>query len=189
MSPNGITKVCSIACMSKDAVIGVGGVLPWHAPVDMRHFAHATAGQVVVMGRKTAESLPKPLRGRVNVVLSASGYTRKGFVTCTDLESLWIFCASQRLTEIWCIGGAGVYRALLPYTDVLHLTVLDMEVPEGDAWFPTDLIQEWDGRSCMSVEDPCVTFWVLQPEPVGTGRDRTRGGSMAMDLNVPAGWG
>ena len=187
MSPNGVT-VCMIACMSRDGAIGVGGVLPWHAPVDMRHFAHATAGQIVVMGRKTAESLPKPLRGRVNVVISASGYQREGFITLPSIDALWDWCDAVSAMEIWCIGGAGLYGAMMTYTDVLHLTVLDIDVPEGDAWFPVDLIQGWDGRACMSVEDPNVTFWVFQPQPVGTGRDRPKHQSIPVDLNIPACW-
>ncbi|WEU67449.1 dihydrofolate reductase [Xanthomonas phage JGB6] len=150
----------------------------------MRHFATMTKNQIVVMGRKTAESLAKPLKGRANVVISSTGYHREGMITVSDIDSLWGFLDMIGASEVWIIGGAGLYAHMMPWVDVLHLTEIDLAVPDADTFFPMDLIADWDGHQVTTVVDPGVKFWVLTPNSIASGRHR-QGPCVAMDLNIP----
>lgn len=122
----------AIAAMSRNRVIGLDGELPWHLPEDFRWFKQMTAGQAVLMGRKTYTSLGKPLPGRVNIVVTR-GPALPAVETLHDLEALdperWL------PRELWVIGGAEIYRQLLPRCSDLYLTIVDRDV-EGDAFFP-----------------------------------------------------
>jgi len=122
----------AIAAMARNRVIGAQGTIPWRLPEDFRWFKQTTLGGVVLMGRKTFESLGKPLPGRRNVVLSAS----QQFEGVEHLGSLEDFCeAHYAPAPVWIIGGAKVYEQTLPLCTDLYLSVVDLE-PEGDAFFP-----------------------------------------------------
>lgn len=122
----------AIAAMSPNRVIGAGGAIPWHLPEDFRWFRKMTTGQVVLMGRKTFESLGKPLPNRLNLVVSRAA-ALPGVETVRDLNAFDPQACAPR--ETWVIGGAEIYRQLLPRCTDLYLTVLRREVP-GDAYFP-----------------------------------------------------
>jgi dihydrofolate reductase len=119
----------AIAAMSLNRVIGANGRIPWHLPEDFRWFKKTTLGHTVVMGRKTYESLGKPLASRTNVVLSRGGPIA-GVQIIASLHEL-----AQLSGEIFVIGGAEIYRQLLPTCDELLLTLVLREV-EGDTFFP-----------------------------------------------------
>lgn len=119
--------------MSMNRVIGRGNQIPWHIPADFRWFKQCTTGQVVLMGRKTFESLGKPLPNRTNVVVSRTGDVPVGVHVVRDLESF--DPEVYRPLEVWLCGGAELYRQLLPKCSDLYLSVVHREV-EGDAWFP-----------------------------------------------------
>jgi len=125
-------RISLIAAVARNRCIGKNGGLPWNLPDDLRRFKELTLGKPVLMGAKTWLSLPKrPLPGRRNVVLSyekLEGVESYGSVTAA-LRAL------AEETEIWVIGGAQVYAALLPYADRLVLTEIPKDV-EGDAFFP-----------------------------------------------------
>lgn len=121
----------AIAAMSLNRVIGRDGQLPWHLPEDFRWFKRTTLGHAVLMGRKTFDSLGKPLPGRTNIVVTR-GPSISGVTTVPDLEK---FDPSVCAEEIFVIGGAEIYRQILPRCSDLYLTVVKREV-EGDAWFP-----------------------------------------------------
>ena len=118
--------------MSLNRVIGRDNKIPWHLPEDFRWFKQCTTGQVVLMGRKTFESLGKPLPNRTNVVISRSAAIPGGEIV-RDLASFDPSAYAPR--EVWVIGGAEIYAQLLPQCTDLYLTVVQREV-EGDAWFP-----------------------------------------------------
>ena len=113
-------------------VIGRGGQIPWHISEDFQWFKKVTTGHVVLMGRKTFESLGKPLPNRTNVVLTR-GSDIPGVTTLHDLADLSASHYAPR--EIFVIGGAEIYAQLLPRCRELYLSVVLREV-EGDAFFP-----------------------------------------------------
>lgn len=178
-------KIIAIAAVDRNGALGRDGILPWSCPVDMRHFVLMTMGKIIVMGRRTVQGFKKPLRGRTNIVMSASGYEREGFDTHASVESVLAAAARDGVTELWIIGGAGVYNTWMPWVDLVHLTKIDVAVEDPDTYFPMDALDDFEGGSCSSVEDPLVTFWTMQRAPVGTGRDRVAP-CIAMDLNVPS---
>jgi len=119
--------------MSLNRVIGREGQIPWHLPEDFRWFKRTTTGHVVLMGRRTFDSLGKPLPNRTNIVVTRRSGNIPGVITLPDLESF--DPAAFAPQEIFVIGGAEIYAQLLPRCTDLYLSVVKKEV-EGDAFFP-----------------------------------------------------
>ena len=117
--------------MSLNRVIGADGKIPWHLPEDLRFFKRATLGHVVLMGRKTYQSLGKPLPGRENWVISSQPLT--GVRVIHDLDEV---AEPPNGRELFVIGGAQLYAALLPKCAELLLTLVKREV-SGDVFFPS----------------------------------------------------
>jgi dihydrofolate reductase len=138
-------RVSLIAALAKNRVIGAGNALPWRLPEDLKHFKALTMGHPVIMGRKTFESIGKPLPGRTNIVVTRSpGFTAAG---CTVVDSpaaalAAAFAEAGRGEEAFVIGGAELYRALFDSADTLYLTEIDQAI-EGDAWFPEFDLKQW----------------------------------------------
>ncbi len=122
----------AIAAMARNRVIGDKGAIPWHLPEDFKWFKRMTLGGVVVMGRKTFESLGRPLPGRRNVVVSRDS-SFEGVDNLHSLSSL--IEADYAPAPVWIIGGASLYSQTLAACSDLYLSVVDAE-PEGDASFP-----------------------------------------------------
>jgi dihydrofolate reductase len=123
----------AIAAMSENRVIGNKGKIPWHLPEDFRWFKHKTMGGTLVMGRKTFESIGKPLPGRETVILSRSGQIFPGTKSYDNIET---FRATEvTSSQVWICGGAEIYEQLLPSCSVLYLTRVK-KIVEGDAFFP-----------------------------------------------------
>ena len=125
----------AIAAMSLNRVIGAGGRIPWHLPEDFRWFKQMTTGQVIVMGRKTFESIGKPLPNRMTIVLTHSPEPIPGVRTMTDLGQLNPADPSLAGREIYICGGAQLYQQALPLCSDLYLTLVQRAV-EGDTLFP-----------------------------------------------------
>jgi dihydrofolate reductase len=123
----------AIAAMSLNRVIGRDGQIPWHLPEDFKWFKRMTTGQVVVMGRKTFESLGRPLPHRTTVVISRSHFSFPGVQVIRDLKEL---DPAQDPREIFICGGAQIYSLALPRCSDLYLTVVQQQI-EGDTFFPT----------------------------------------------------
>lgn len=122
----------AIAAMSLNRVIGHQGKIPWHLPEDFRWVKECTSGQVIAMGRKTLESMGRPLPNRTNIVLSRKVFSHPGCIHLHSLEELEQF---QTDKTVWIFGGSEIYRQALPKTAEIYLTVVNKEV-EGDAFFP-----------------------------------------------------
>ena len=122
----------AIAAMSENRVIGHGNKIPWHLPEDFKWFKKMTTGQLVVMGRKTFESIGKPLPNRETIVLSRGGFQYPGVRTVTDLGQIDL---AKETREAFICGGAQVYAQALPLCSDLYLTLVK-RVVEGDAFFP-----------------------------------------------------
>ena len=125
----------AIAAMSLNRVIGAGNRIPWHLPEDFKWFKKMTTGQVIVMGRKTFESIGKPLPNRTTVVLTRSAKPIPGVRTISDLSQLDPSDPALAGREIFICGGAQIYQQTLPLCTDLYLTLVQREV-EGDTFFP-----------------------------------------------------
>jgi dihydrofolate reductase len=129
-----------IVARARNGVIGRDNALPWHLPADLAHFRRTTLGHPVIMGRRTWESIGRPLPGRENLVVSRrAGYSAPGARVVQSLEEAWRTVAGAG--EAFVIGGAGLYEAALPGADRIYLTEIEADV-EGDTRFPA--LQEGD---------------------------------------------
>jgi dihydrofolate reductase len=134
-------RVTLIAAVSENGVIGRGNALPWHLPADLQRFKRLTTGHAVVMGRKTWESIRRPLPHRRNIVISsAPGFQPTGATVVRSLPAA--IEAARDLAEVFAIGGSRVFEAALPLTDRLELTRVHAQVP-GDVFFPKIDFSEW----------------------------------------------
>ena len=141
-------RLALVAAMGRDRVIGVGNRLPWRLPADLRHFKQLTLGKPVLMGRRTYESIGRPLPGRHNIVLSRDPAWRpEGVTVCPTLEAA--LETAGPVEEAMVIGGAQFYALCLPRADRLYLTLIDHDFA-GDAWFPEYRDEEW---VCTARED------------------------------------
>lgn len=137
--------VLVVAC-ADNGVIGRDGVMPWHVSADLRRFKRITAGKPVIMGRKTYESIGRPLSGRHNIVLTRqTGWRAEGATVVSNLAEA-IAAAGlgprTRADTIMVIGGADVYRQALPSATRIELTEIH-DAPEGDTFFPALDMSSW----------------------------------------------
>jgi dihydrofolate reductase len=123
-----------IAAVARNGVIGANNTLPWRLPADLAHFRALTTGHAVVMGRRTWESLRRPLPGRQNIVVTRrAGFAAEGAQAAHSLRDALDMASMP--APAFCIGGAELYRAALPQADVLYMTEIDRDF-EGDVRFP-----------------------------------------------------
>ena len=136
-------KISMIAAMAHDRVIGKDNQMPWHMPADLAHFKRVTLGKPVLMGRKTFESIGRPLPGRRNMVISRNpGYQADGIEVVGSVEAALALLADNEVAEVMVIGGGHLYAELLPKADCLYLTRIELEV-EGDTRFPAFADEQW----------------------------------------------
>lgn len=169
MSPNQPTghdidpRLQIIVAMDPDRVIGRDNQLPWHLPDDLRHFKRITTGHVIVMGRRTHESIGRALPNRRNIVLTRQrDWRAPGVETCPDLESALDAAGDG---PVFIIGGAELFRIALPRTAVLHLTKVHRRFP-GDVYFPdpgNDWVLAWEAaHESDASHDSGFTFQRLE---------------------------
>ena len=133
--------VSIIAAMDRNRLIGNENQLPWHLPADLAHFKRVTMGKPIIMGRKTYESIGRPLPGRTNIVLTrSSDFNAEGVLTANTLEQALNHVSAE--DEIMIIGGSTIYELTLPRADRLYLTYVEDSF-EGDAWFPEFDLEQW----------------------------------------------
>ncbi len=170
-------RISSIAAMARNRVIGVANGLAWHIPEDFKYFKKTTLGHPVVMGRKSYESLGKPLPGRPNIVISLShqelvvpfplkGTQGDGPYYASSIEEgisrAEAIAEIMGVQEIFIIGGGQIYKETLPITERLYITIIDREY-EGDTYFPDFDWNDWNVLSEDKREgDPAFTFYVLE---------------------------
>ncbi|MFL6196323.1 MAG: dihydrofolate reductase [Thermoanaerobaculia bacterium] len=141
-------KITLIAAMGRNRAIGVDNRLPWHISEDLRRFRRLTTGHVLILGRKTFESIgSRPLIGRTLVVVSRGGIeTQKGVEHAGSVEEALAKAAriaeAGGCDEVFVAGGAEIYRQTLPVADRLHLTIIEEDFP-GDAYFPEYDPAQW----------------------------------------------
>lgn len=135
-----------IVAVDKNWGIGLKNALLVHIPSDMKFFRTTTTGNTIIMGRKTLESFPQgqPLAGRTNIVLTSDkNYSVKGAIIVHSIEEA-IEKAKETGTEVYCIGGASIYKQFLPYCEEAYVTKID-HAYEADTYFPNlDADEEWE---------------------------------------------
>lgn len=149
-----------IAAVANNMVIGINNDLPWQIKEDLQYFKNKTVNKKVVMGRKTFESLDKPLPNRTNIVLSrANDFSHKGTV-CLTLEEVISYADTDE--EVFIIGGSEIYTLLMPYVQRMYITDIFLEVA-GDAHFPTYDLADWNVNSIQLGDgiDPFYEFITL----------------------------
>lgn len=153
-----------IAARDRNGAIGKDNDIPWRAPEDLAFFQRETTGGAVVMGRRTWESLPfRPLKNRQNLVVSSDPAVAEQVFPSPEAAVDHAHQAGHR--RVYGIGGAGIYRALLPLADRLLLTQVDVAVPDADAFFPDFDRNDWHclGSVPLRAADPgCVLFEYLR---------------------------
>lgn len=128
--------------MDNHRLIGRNNQLPWHLPKDLAYFKQVTMGHAIVMGRKTFESIGKPLPGRKNIVVTRNHeYQPNGVDVAHSIEEICEL--SQKNEEIFIIGGAEIFKATLPVTDRLYITEIH-ETFDGDTFFPVFNLSDWE---------------------------------------------
>ena len=138
-----------IAALGRKRVIGVDDAMPWHLPADLKFFKSRTLGKPVIMGRKTFQSIGKPLPGRPNIVVTRDGdFAAEGVTLAVDIDQALL--VARRMAreigaeEIMIAGGAEIYEQLIERADRLYLTEIDLAF-EGDAYFPDyHAVAEWE---------------------------------------------
>ncbi len=162
--------VSLIVAATRNQVIGRDNQMPWHLPADLRYFKQCTLGKPIIMGRKTWESLGRPLPGRLNIVISRQLDTElAGAEVFADLETAikrakeW--AAQQGVSEVMVIGGGQIYQQALALAQKVYLTRIELEL-EGDAFFPVLDVQQWQQIDAQTHpaqnEEPGYTFEVWQ---------------------------
>lgn len=140
-------RITLIAAIASNRVIGEDNDVPWKLPPDLRRFKRLTMGHILLMGRKTYDSVGRPLPGRTNLVVSRQeAYAPKGVHVARSVEEALAWARQAGESELFVAGGAEIYRQTLPVADRLQLTRIQEEFP-GDAYFP-----EYDETDWVLVE-------------------------------------
>ncbi len=150
-----MSKLSIIVAMARNRTIGINNTLPWRCPEDLKHFKALTMGHHMIMGRKTFDSIGKPLPGRTTVVATRNTYYEKilGCEVAHTLEEAIAKCPKD--DEVFIVGGAELYAQALPEVSTMYITEIQQDV-EGDAHFPEFDKSEWRevSREVRSQETP-----------------------------------
>ncbi|WP_028470530.1 dihydrofolate reductase [Neptunomonas japonica] len=153
-------RLSMIVAQAQNRVIGRQNKLPWYLPGDLKYFKQATMGKPVIMGRKTYDSIGRPLPGRLNIVISRDdAYQLEGAKVVRSLNEAFDLAACQAeidgAEEAMVIGGEQIYAQALPLVERLYVTQVHAEV-DGDAYFPEFCVDEWKelGREDFQAEGP-----------------------------------
>ena len=149
--------IIGIAAVDRKGAIGKGGKLPWHYPADMKFFRETTTGHAVVMGRKTWLTTGKPLKNRLNIVLSRDSNIepQESLIVLSDIESVISF--SEKLTtDLFVIGGAQIYQVFLPHVEKWIITQVPLTVSGADAFMPDGYLDGFKESDSKSIDEDLV---------------------------------
>ena len=151
--------IIGIVAVDRNNAIGKGGTLPWHYSADLKFFKEQTTGNVCVMGRRTWESLGKPLPNRLNVVLSRRLESQPGLIVLREAQSV-LSLVPYLARDVYVIGGAEVFRAFEREIDEWIVTRVPLEVEGADTFMPADFLDGFEPRETRDLgEDLQVTFY------------------------------
>ena len=149
--------IIGIAAVDRKGAIGKGGKLPWHYSADMKFFRETTTGHAVVMGRKTWLTIGKPLKNRLNIVLSRDSNIepQESLLVLSDVDSVISF--SEKLTtDLFVIGGAQIYNAFLPRIEQWIITQVPLTVSGADAFMPEGYLDGFKEKDSKEIDDDLV---------------------------------
>jgi dihydrofolate reductase len=149
--------IIGIAAVDRKGAIGKGGKLPWHYSADMKFFRETTTGHAVVMGRKTWFTIGKPLKNRLNIVLSRDTNIdpQESLIVLSDIDSVLSFNNSLT-TDLFVIGGAQIYEAFLPHIEKWIITEVPVTVQGADAFMPVGYLEGFELTESKSLDDNLV---------------------------------
>jgi dihydrofolate reductase len=137
-------KLSIIAALGRNRAIGYQNQLPWRLPADLQRFKQLTMGHHMLMGRKTFESIGRPLPGRTSIIITRQPeYTAEGCLIAHSLEEAIAIAKARGEQEAFVIGGADIYAQAIPLADRMYLTMVEAE-PEADAFFPVFDEKDWE---------------------------------------------
>ena len=136
-------KISMIVAYGKNWEIGLNNEMLWHISEDFKNFKTITSGHHILMGRKTFQSIGKPLPNRISIVLSNSGFKHEGVHTFNDIQEAFNFTRESAEEELFIIGGANIYETLFPYVDKMYLSEVDFE-GVADAFLKPIDFSTWD---------------------------------------------
>ncbi len=150
-------KISLIVAMASNRAIGLNNQIPWHLSADLKKFKKITMGAPILMGRKTYESIGRPLPGRSNIIISRNPeYRQADCLVFNDIEQALESCRDRE--EVFVIGGSDFYRSMLAVADTLYLTQIHREFP-GDTFFPELDASQWIEVEREDIQDdPDVAF-------------------------------
>ncbi len=160
-----MTILSMIVAHAADRVIGKDNDMPWHLPADLAYFKKTTLGKPIIMGRKTYESIGRPLPGRKNIVISRDGeYRAEGVEVVSSVEAA--LSLVDDVEEVMVIGGGAIYQHCLPSADKLYITHIDARI-DGDTFFPEYDLNIWEkvtseGRAADEKNQYQLDFAVYQ---------------------------
>lgn len=158
-----VVEIALIAAMDENGLIGAAGGMPWHLPADLKHFKQTTLYKPILMGRRTHESIGRPLPRRRNIVLTRDpDYSTEGCECVTSLQAARLIAATDGAAQLAVIGGAQVYAQALPLAQRLYITRIH-ERYSGDTWFPDVDWSQWqllssDTYTPENSAEPACTF-------------------------------
>jgi dihydrofolate reductase len=169
-------KLSLIVAMSRTGLIGAEGALPWRLPRDLKHFRKLTWGKPIMMGRKTHQTLGRPLPGRTNIVLTRQpDFSAPGCMVARDRDEAIARAEATGAAEAMIIGGSQVYREFLPLHPSLHVTLVEGDF-DGDVYFPAPVIgsPDWivtheEHWPADEVNRHVATYMILEPNHSPTG--------------------
>lgn len=149
--------IIGIVAVDRQNAIGKGGKLPWHYSSDMKFFRETTTGHAVVMGRKTSLTLGKPLKNRLNIVLSRDSTIepQESLLVLTDIDSV-ISLNHSLTTDLFVIGGAQIYAAFLPYIEKWIVTEVPLKVSGADTFMPKGYLEGFKAVDSKPLDEGLV---------------------------------
>ncbi|MBY0536871.1 MAG: dihydrofolate reductase [Chitinophagaceae bacterium] len=151
--------VSIVVAVSENLAIGKDNQLLWHLPNDMKFFKNTTWAMPVIMGRKTFESLGKPLNGRTNIVITRNeDWKQEGVLVAKSLEQAIELAKTVDAKEAYVIGGGEIYKQALPYCNKLYITKVHTQI-DGDTYFPKISEHEWERVSLLDFKADAKHKW------------------------------
>ena len=137
-------QISMVMAMDNNCLIGKDGGMPWHISSDLKYFKRITMGKPLIMGRKTFDSLGRPLPGRPNIVVTRNKeWAVENVEVASGLEEAFELAKKHGVNEAMVIGGASLCELAMPYTDRLYLTIIDHEFEGGDTWLQSYRADDW----------------------------------------------
>lgn len=147
-------SISIIVAMTENRVIGNNGSIPWRIPEETKLFKELTTGNIVIMGRNTWNSLPekyRPLPNRTNIIVSSTMQEQKGAIVCRTVQEA-VQKTHEYPREVFCIGGAQIYSAMLPLASTLHISQIKKQYA-GDTYFPEITFDDWNLAETKELND------------------------------------